>query len=51
MNISHEDLADLKQRYAKQYGVMLTDEEVQELARRLLLLFGVIGKKMPEDTN
>lgn len=49
MSIADADLAELKQLYLKRYEVSLTDDETKELARRLVMLFGVIGKKLPEE--
>jgi len=49
VKVTEADLANLKQLYKSKYGIMLTEEEVNELARRLLLLFGVIGKKIPDN--
>ena len=49
MNITDADLSELKQLYFKRYGVLLTDEAVKELARRLLTMFSIIGRKLPEE--
>lgn len=49
MNITDADLAELKLLYFNRYGAELTDEEARELAVRLLTLFKVIGKKLPEE--
>lgn len=49
MSITDADLSELKQMYLNRYQVLLTDEETRELARRLVMLFGVIGKKLPEE--
>jgi len=46
--ISEADLAELKQLYLKRYAIELTDEKARELGIRLLTLFHVIGKKLPE---
>lgn len=51
MNVSQEDLAELKKLYIERYGIILTDDELKELARRLITLFGVIGKKIPQTKN
>jgi hypothetical protein len=48
MNISEADLAELKQLYLNAYDIELTNEKARELAIRLLTLFNVIGKKLPE---
>lgn len=48
MKISQEDLAELQRLYAQKYGIALNDDETKELARRLTVLFSVVGKKIPE---
>ena len=48
MNITDTDLAELKQLYLNAYDIELTNEKVRELGIRLLTLFNVIGKILPE---
>lgn len=48
MAIGQQALEELKQIYLKHYGVLLTDEQVLELGIKLVELFKVIARPIPE---
>lgn len=48
--MSKEALEELKQIHFKETGEMLLDQETLEMGTRLLGLFRIIMKPIPEDT-
>lgn len=46
--ISPEAIAEFKQIYLKHYGTMLTDEQVLDLGTKLIELFKVIARPIPQ---
>lgn len=48
MIIKQIDLEELKQIYLKHYGALLTDEQVLDLGIKLVSLFKVIARPIPE---
>lgn len=51
MDISKEDLEELKSIYKKDYGETLSDAEALEMGQRLLNLFRIIYRPLPSDSN
>ncbi len=51
MLIKQPALDELKQLYLNHYGVLLTDEQVLELGIKLISLFKVIARPIPEVDN
>lgn len=50
--LSREAIAEFKQIYKDEFGVDLTDDEVREIAMRLLRFFGILHKPLPgEDAS
>lgn len=50
--LSREAIAEFKAIYHDEFGVELTDDEVQEIATRLLRFFGILHKPFPgEDVD
>ena len=49
--IEKQALEELKQLYLKHYGVLLTDEQVLELGIKMVSLFKVIARPIPEVDN
>lgn len=47
MKIEQADLDELKQIYLKNYGVLLTEEQVLNLGIRLITLFKIVAKPIP----
>ena len=48
MIINQADLEELKQIYLKHYGTLLTDEQVLNLGIKLVALFKVIARPIPQ---
>lgn len=48
MVINQADLEELKQIYLKHYGTLLTDEQVLNLGIKLVALFKVIARPIPQ---
>jgi len=48
MVINQTDLEELKQIYLKHYGTLLTDEQVLNLGIKLVTLFKVIARPIPQ---
>jgi len=46
--LSRQAIDDFKAIYQDEFGVTLSDDEVQEIAMRLLRFFGILVK--PDDT-
>jgi hypothetical protein len=47
--LSRQAIDDFKAIYLDEFGVNLSDDEVQEIAMRLLRFFGILAK--PGDTS
>jgi hypothetical protein len=47
--LSHETIEEFKAIYQEEFGEVLSDDEVQEIAMRLLRFFGIMnkGKQQP----
>jgi hypothetical protein len=45
--LSREAIDEFKAIYKDEFGVELTDDEVQEIAMRLLRFFGILHKPLP----
>ena len=47
--MSHETIEEFKAIYQEEFGEVLSDDEVQEIAMRLLRFFGIMnkGKQQP----
>lgn len=45
--LSREAIDEFKTIYKDEFGVELTDDEVKEIATRLLRFFGILHKPMP----
>lgn len=41
--LSREAIDEFKAAYKEEFGILLTDEQVQEMAVRLLRFFGVVS--------
>ena len=42
--LSHEAIEEFKAIYQEEFGEILSDDEVQEIAMRLLRFFGILNK-------
>lgn len=51
MEISKEDLEELKNIYKEDYGETLSDAEALEMGQRLLNLFRIIYRPLPSDSH
>lgn len=50
--LSREAIEEFKKIYQDEFGEELTDDEVQEIATRLLRFFGILHKPLPgEETS
>ena len=47
--LSREAIDEFKAIYQKEFGVILPDDEVQEIALRLLRFFGILAKPVPNE--
>lgn len=47
--LSETALKELKEIYYKQYGSPISDEEAREMGQRLISLFKVIYRPIPDD--
>lgn len=45
--LSREAIEEFKAIYKEEFGEILTDDEVQEIAMRLLRFFGILHKPLP----
>ena len=45
--LSREAIDEFKIIYQEEFGEVLSDEEVQEIAMRLLRFFGILNKESP----
>lgn len=48
--LSREAIEEFKAIYQEEFGEHLSDNEVQEIAHRLLRFFGILNKPMPDKT-
>ena len=48
--LSREAIEEFKAIYKDEFGEELTDEQVQEIALRLLRFFGILEKPLQEDS-
>jgi len=46
-NLSRQAIAEFRAHYENEFGVVLSDEEIQEIAFRLLEFFGILVKGHP----
>ena len=46
-NLSRQAIDEFRAHYEDEFGVVLSDEEIQEMALRLLEFFGLIVKGHP----
>lgn len=47
--LSREAIEEFKAIYQEEFGKTLTDDEVQEIAMRLLRFFGILQKTLPDE--
>lgn len=48
--LSREAIEEFKAIYQEEFGKSLTDDEVQEIALRLLRFFGILNKPNTDET-
>lgn len=48
--LSRQAIEEFKAIYQEEFGQKLTDDEVQEIALRLLRFFGILRKPIPDET-
>jgi hypothetical protein len=48
MRLSQKAIKDLKEIYFREYGKAISDEEAQEIGQRLISLFKIIYRPIPE---
>jgi hypothetical protein len=49
--LSRQAVDDFKAIYKEEFGQSLSDDEVREIAIRLLRFFGILIRPLPDDTN
>ena len=49
--LSREAIEEFKAIYQKEFGEILSDDEVQEIAMRLLRFFGILNQQTPNQTK
>jgi hypothetical protein len=49
--LSRQAVDDFKAIYKEEFGKSLSDDEVREIAIRLLRFFGILIRPLPDDTN
>jgi hypothetical protein len=49
--LSPSALSDFKEIYGQEFGIVLSDEEVQEVAIRLLRFFDMLSKPILDDAK
>ena len=49
--LSRQAIEEFKAIYQEEFGQSLTDDEVQEIALRLLRFFGILSKPLPGETE
>lgn len=48
-HLSREAMNEFKAAYKEEFGVLLTDDQVKELAIRLLRFFGILADESPRE--
>lgn len=49
--LSHQAIDEFKAIYQEEFGQILSDDEVQEIATRLLRFFGILNRTLPGKTQ
>ena len=49
--LSHQAIEEFKTAYQEEFGETLTDDQVQEIALRLLRFFGILNLTIPDETG
>jgi hypothetical protein len=49
--LSREAIDEFKAVYKDEFGELLSDDEVQEIALRLLRFFGILTKALPDEID
>jgi hypothetical protein len=49
--LSREAIEEFRVIYQEEFGVILSDDEVQEIAMRLLRFFGIINRPLPDKND
>jgi hypothetical protein len=49
--MSREAIEEFKTIYREEFGQTLSDDEVQEVALRLLRFFGILSKSQPDKSH
>jgi len=49
--LSREAIEEFKAIYQEEFGETLSDDEVQEIALRLLRFFGILNQPLPDETS
>jgi hypothetical protein len=49
--LSREAIEEFKAIYQEEFGKSLTDDEVQEIALRLLRFFGILNQPLPDQAG
>ena len=49
--LSREAIDEFKAIYQEEFGEMLSDDEVQEIAMQLLRFFGILTKETPDSVD
>jgi hypothetical protein len=49
--LSRQAIDEFKAIYQEEFGKSLSDDEVQEIALRLLRFFGILNESFPDETG
>lgn len=49
--LSHQAIEEFKAAYQEEFGQTLTDDQVQEIALRLLRFFGILNQSLPDKNS
>jgi hypothetical protein len=49
--LSREAIDEFKAIYKDEFDEVLSDDEIQEIALRLLRFFGILNKALPDEVN
>lgn len=49
--LSRQAIEEFKAAYQEEFGQSLIDEEVQEIAQRLLRFFGILNRPIPDEAT
>ena len=49
--LSRQAIEEFKTVYQEEFGQTLTDDQVQEIALRLLRFFGILNQPIPDETR